>query len=38
MNRGKFQQIIDNLIFNAEYWVGQQIADLRPLRSRHEPA
>ncbi len=25
MNRGKFQQIIDNLIFNAEYWLLQDL-------------
>ncbi|HWE54845.1 MAG TPA: HAMP domain-containing sensor histidine kinase, partial [Acidimicrobiales bacterium] len=25
MNRGKFQQIIDNLIFNAEYWLQEDL-------------
>jgi signal transduction histidine kinase len=25
MNRGKFQQIIDNLVFNAEYWLREDL-------------
>ena len=25
MNRGKFQQIVDNLIFNSEYWLKEDI-------------
>ena len=25
MNRGKFQQVIDNLVFNAEYWLREDL-------------
>lgn len=25
MNRGKFQQVIDNLVFNAEYWLKEDL-------------
>lgn len=25
MNRGKFQQVIDNMVFNAEYWLGEDL-------------